>query len=75
MNANGSGQQRLTVNGLPRGAGPVFSPRGGKIAFESDREGNFEIYKMRTDGTGPVNLTNDPSADLTPDWQPLKRQY
>jgi hypothetical protein len=30
---------------------------------------------MRTDGTNPVNLTDDPAADLTPDWQPLEKQY
>jgi hypothetical protein len=30
---------------------------------------------MRTDGTGQVNLPNNPAADFTPDWQPLKSQY
>jgi Tol biopolymer transport system component len=69
MNADGTGQERLTVNGLPRDAGPVFSPDGRKLAFESDREGTFEIYKMRTDGARPVNLTNDPAGDFTPGWQ------
>lgn len=39
----------------------------------SNRDGNFEIYKMRTDGTRPVNLTKDPAGDFTPDWQPLKK--
>ena len=29
---------------------------------------------MRADGTGPVNLTNDPAGDFTPDWQPLKKR-
>jgi Tol biopolymer transport system component len=75
MRANGAGQQRLTVNGLPRDASPVFSPDGRKIVFETNKDGNFEIYEMRTDGTNPVNLTDDPAADLTPDWQPLEKQY
>jgi hypothetical protein len=32
------------------------------------------LYKMRADGTGPVNLTDDPAGDFTPDWQPLREQ-
>jgi Tol biopolymer transport system component len=72
MRANGAGQQRLTVNGLPTDSGPVFSPDGGQIAFQTNRDGNFEIYGMRADGTNPVNLTNDPAGDFTPDWQPLQ---
>jgi Tol biopolymer transport system component len=72
MRAGGSGLQRLTVNGTPRDAGSVFSPDGASIAFESNREGNFEIYSMDVDGANPVNLTKDPAADLSPDWQPVR---
>ena len=46
MRANGAGQKRLTVNGLPTDSGPVFSPDGGQIAFHTNRDGNFEIYEM-----------------------------
>ena len=28
-----------------------------RIAFMTDRDGNFEIYVMEHDGTNPVNLT------------------
>ena len=59
---------------MPTVGGPVFSPSGKKIAFHTNSDGNFEIYKMRTDGTGPVNLTDDPAEDFTPDWQPLKKR-
>src|SRR2546422_11048536 len=31
----------------------------GKIAFQTNRDGNFEIYAMNADGTGLVNLTNE----------------
>jgi len=27
---------------------------------------------MNPDGTGQVNLTDDPAGDFTLDWQPLK---
>jgi Tol biopolymer transport system component len=71
MRANGAGQKRLTVNGLPTDSGPVFSPDGAQIAFQTNRDGNFEIYAMSPNGEDQINLTNDPAADLTPDWQPL----
>jgi Tol biopolymer transport system component len=74
MRAGGSGQKRLTVNGVPTDSAPVFSPDGRKIAFQSNRDGNFEIYAMNADGSAPVNLTNDPAGDFTPDWQPVDEQ-
>jgi len=44
-------------------------PRG-KIAFASDRDGNFEIYVMNPDGSGQIRLTNDPAEDVQPAWSP-----
>ena len=41
-----------------------------KIAFQTLRDGNYEIYVMNVDGTGQTNLTNNPSHDITPDWSP-----
>jgi TolB protein len=42
----------------------------GKIAFESDRDGNQEIYLVNADGTNLSRLTNNPSADVFPAWSP-----
>jgi TolB protein len=42
----------------------------GKIAFASDRDGNFEIYSMDTDGGGQTRLTEDASEDYSPAWSP-----
>ena len=39
-----------------------------RIAFMSDREGNFEVFIMAIDGSNPTNLTNDPGADGLPGW-------
>ena len=36
------------------------------IAFESNRDGNFEIYLMNPDGSNQVNLTNDSGEDFRP---------
>ncbi len=43
-------------------------PSGGRIAFQSDRDGNDEIYIMGCDGTGQVNLTNYSGTDKEPSW-------
>ena len=40
------------------------------IAFDSDRDGNLEIYTMDSNGENLVNLTNDPADDWNPDWSP-----
>jgi Tol biopolymer transport system component len=39
-----------------------------RVAFMSDREGNFEIFIMAIDGSGLTNLTNDPGPDWLPGW-------
>jgi WD40 repeat protein len=41
-----------------------------KIAFASDRDGNYEIYVMNAGGSGQVNLTNSPASDEGPSWSP-----
>lgn len=38
----------------------------GKIAFESARDGNWEIYSMNPDGSSQVRLTNDAALDTRP---------
>jgi len=42
----------------------------GKIAFASDRDGNFEIYSMDADGGGQIRLTENPGEDFSPAWSP-----
>lgn len=37
--------------------------RSGRIAFASNRDGNTEIYTMKSDGTDQVRLTNNTSVD------------
>ena len=40
----------------------------GKIAFTSNRDGNWEIYTMNDDLTGRTRLTQSPGDDLYPAW-------
>lgn len=42
----------------------------GTIAFASDRDGNFEIYLMQSDGGGQTRLTENPGEDHSPAWSP-----
>ena len=49
---------------------PAWSPDGTRIAFWTNRDGNDEIYAMNANGTGPVNLSNNPFFDVDPAWSP-----
>ncbi|RME48625.1 MAG: hypothetical protein D6791_02820, partial [Chloroflexi bacterium] len=49
--------------------GPTPTPqRPPRIAFMTDRDGNFEVYIMERDGSNPTNLTNDEAVDGIPVW-------
>jgi len=69
MNADGSGQTRLTTD--PEwDYDPTWSPRGHRIAFTHG--GPIpETYAMNADGSSPVNLTATPSdPDASSSWSP-----
>jgi TolB protein len=46
------------------------SPYRGTLAFQSDRDGDWEIYTVEADGTNLVKLTDHPAADRHPAWSP-----
>ena len=58
----------LLVGATPAGA--IVPGPNGLIAFESNRDGNNEIYVMNPDGTVEENLTNNPANDVFPAWSP-----
>lgn len=49
---------------------PAISPDGKRIAFASDRNGNWDIYLMSTSGGQAVQVTSDPADELHPSWSP-----
>ena len=67
MNVDGSNQINLT-NNPAKDDNPVWSPDGKQIAFNSDRDGNQEIYVMNADGSNPTNLTKSRGYDYSPAW-------
>ncbi|MFA6109205.1 MAG: leucine-rich repeat domain-containing protein [Candidatus Latescibacterota bacterium] len=50
--------------------GPPTTGSGWRIAFLTDRDGNWEIYSMQEDGSDPVNVTNSPWDESTYTWSP-----
>jgi len=44
------------------------SSDGQWLAFDSDRGGNFDIYKIRADGSGMEQVTRDAADDFRPFW-------
>lgn len=64
-----SREVRLTNRRFHDGA-PAFSPDGGRIAFASNADGNFEIYLMNRDGSGLRRLTRNVAEDNSPQWSP-----
>jgi Tol biopolymer transport system component len=69
---DGSGLLQLTTDRAP--AAGVFSFNdvaptwpAGRITFQSDRDGNDEIYTINAmDGANPIRITNNAAFDLRP---------
>ena len=53
---------------------PDPADAGGRIAFASNRDGNYEIYSMRPDGSDVKRITNSPGVDTQPSWSYDRRQ-
>ncbi len=50
---------------------PAWSPASvGKLAFSSNRSGQFDIYTMPVAGGAPLALTSDKATDREPTWSP-----
>lgn len=61
--------QRLTVHPAYDGE-PRLRRGGSQVLFVSNRDGNYELYKMDADGSNLARLTFDPASDRSPAWSP-----
>ena len=52
----------------------VTSPLWGKIVFHSNRDSNWDIYTMNSDGSNQTRLTFNEAGDSSPAWSPNGRQ-
>ncbi len=67
----GAGESRLTSNPNTVDDNPFWSPRDDRIVFQSrSGGGNDDIFLVKVDGSGLVQLTNDPSIDGHPSISP-----
>ena len=58
------------IGGAFRNVNPDWSPTADKIAFQSDRHGNWESYTMNADGSSVTRLTFNAGGDDQPAWSP-----
>ena len=74
INADGTGQTKLTQGGFIIDDDPVYSPDGSKIAFSRRSGFRTEICTMNADGTNVVTVISgagDPEThNLQPSWSP-----
>jgi serine/threonine protein kinase len=49
---------------------PAWAPGKKRIAFASNRDGDWEVYWVNADGTGLTQLTDNPAWDGEPAWSP-----
>lgn len=66
----GSSVVTQLTNDASQNAMPSISPDGSRVAFCSDRSGNWDIYVMSTKGGPAVQITSDGANDLHPSWSP-----
>lgn len=57
VSPDGSGLQQLTHLGGHDALDVHWSPDGSKLAFRVWTNGNYQLYVMNADGTGPTNIT------------------
>ena len=60
------GRPNYQIADVPAG----WSPDGKQILFYTNRDSNWEIYLMNTDGSAQTNLSSNPASDTSPTFSP-----
>jgi tol-pal system beta propeller repeat protein TolB len=66
--ATGKNAKDLTRVSSGLNENPAWSPDGKMIAFWSDRTGSHQIFAIKTDGSGLVQLTDTEGNNENPSW-------
>jgi Tol biopolymer transport system component len=66
---DGSSRRQLAVSDS-RNRMPVWSPRGDRLAFASDRGGGYAIYTVRADGSDLTPYDPETKNVIYPTWSP-----
>jgi Tol biopolymer transport system component len=69
-----SGEERQLTNHPGGDMRPAWSADGESLLFSSNRDGNYEIYSIATDGTGVRRLTDTALDELFPRPSPDGRE-
>lgn len=64
------GALRNVTNDSGRDLAPAWAPDARALAFQSDRDGNADVYVVSPDGTGLRRLTESADNDGEPAWSP-----
>jgi hypothetical protein len=67
---DGSAPATRLTTGMGRNYGPQFSHDGSFIIFCSDRSGTMQVWRMKPDGSEPVQLTKDDNNNWFPHLSP-----
>ena len=67
---NADGTNVSAIARTDQNESPTWSPNGTKIAFASDRDGDWDIFVMDTDGANVTRLTDTSANDKSPAWAP-----
>ncbi len=71
MDAEGTHLRRLTDDPA-NDRDPTWAPAGDHIVFASDRDGDFDLYRVAVDGSDLHQLTNLEGDEIEPSVSPLQ---
>jgi tricorn protease len=64
------GSARLLTMHEKHESNPIFSPDGQRLAFSSNRHGNYDVFVVGVEGGRPTRLTFDSADDHPTSWSP-----
>ena len=68
VSPTGRGLRRLSGKWWWHDQWPRWAPDGSRLVLASRRDGNYELYTVRPDGSGRARLTHNLADDAEPSW-------